>query len=87
MKPLSTFFSKFRILAPPERYIKQAAREAVLKIVGVEVPGGDVKIVRDTILFQTSSVVKSEIMLHEQEILDEINKTLQATKRRIKTLH
>ncbi|HEX9608960.1 MAG TPA: hypothetical protein VGA06_01975 [Candidatus Paceibacterota bacterium] len=86
MEPLSAFFNKFKNFEPPERSIKRATQASIEKEIGVTISLEQIQVARDAVVVHAPSVVKSEIKLHEKEILEEANAALSKSKRRIKTL-
>lgn len=86
MEPLSAFFNKFRKLVPPERNIKEATLVAIKKEIGVTIASKQVRVTRDTVVIRAPSVIKSEIKLHEEELLEKINSALKGSGQRIRML-
>jgi len=76
VRKVGDFLKRFKNLMPPDRPARKACRSAVKKICGVELSDGDVVVRGKVVFLLTKAVVKSEVMLHKEEVLIHLNKTL-----------
>lgn len=87
MKSLVAFLGRFRNLEAPERTVKTAAIKAVRSVLGVGLTEKNVEIARAVIIFHVPSTLKSEIKLHEQDVLKVIQHELLPSKREFNSIH
>ena len=69
MKILQDFLSRYKNIKAPERTKQKVFIDAVGKYIDVTLNKNDFKIYKDFVSLQAPSVIRSEIKLHEVEIL------------------
>jgi len=69
---LGKFLERFKQLKPPERTVQQAVVSAIQEVVGVEIVCEDVVVVRGAVRLQVGPVVRTEIRMREQEVLERV---------------
>jgi len=87
VRPLSSFFAKFDTLTPPRRVIRRAVIEVVEEAVGITLEETHIEVTRDAVFLRTPSIVKSEVLLHAQEVLSALHKRLPPSKRHITKIY
>lgn len=69
MKTLQNFLSRYKNIKAPERTKQKVFIDAVKKYIDTTLEPNDFVIHRDAISVRAPSIVRSEIQLHEQQIL------------------
>lgn len=70
------FLKKFAGLAPPEKYVKDAVIQAVLKEVGERLDPGNITIRGSSVFLTASSSLKNEVYMRKNEILAALKEIL-----------
>ncbi|MCI0542241.1 hypothetical protein L0Y69_00585 [bacterium] len=80
MLHIKEFFKKFSGITPPEKFIKDAVIQAVFKEVGEKIEPKNIKIQNSSgatsLFLSISPVIKSEIFMRKQEILQDLKESL-----------
>lgn len=76
MLHIKEFFNKFLRLAPPEKFIKDAVIQAILKEVGEKIEPKNIKIQNTSIFLSASPTLKSEVFMQKEEILRDLKESL-----------
>ena len=69
MLHIKEFFKKFSGIVAPEKFIKDAVIQAVLKETGEKIEPKNIKIQNTSVFLSISPALKSEIFMQKQEIL------------------
>lgn len=73
MKEVSVFLEKFKNLLLTNKEIKDSVREVFFVVLKTEISYEQIKYKDGVIFIETTPVLKSEILIKKQEILDLIN--------------
>jgi len=72
MKLLHSFLSRYSHITPPEKTQKESIVVIIDKITGISLKPNQIVLQKQVLQLKTPSVVKSEIRLHQKEILEKI---------------
>ncbi len=76
MRLVSGFLQRYTNLKAPERVVREAFITAVRDVLEIDIPEDQVHIRNKTVRLSTSSTIKSEIHLHQSDILERVQKDL-----------
>ena len=86
MEKITSFFSKFTKLTPPERFVKEKCIEVVKKIASITLLDKDIEIRGETLFITTTPIKKSELFLHKRDILENLTQELKQYKKTIQDI-
>lgn len=87
MQHLKLFLTKFKDFVPPELVVKKLVQEVVEQKIGVKLTNSEIALGGGGVIyFKTRSAVKSEIFLHQEEIISELETKLAGLYRQPKKL-
>ena len=69
MEIVKNLLSRYRNITPPEQHIKQALKDAIMDVCGVEVSLDGIQIQNNNAFITVPSVVKSEIFEQQKSVL------------------
>lgn len=76
MKKLQELFGRASLIRPPAQALRLIAQRSIKEIVGSEIRLADLTVRAGTLFVRASPVVKSQVFLKKEEILNSIKKTL-----------
>lgn len=83
MKGIRAFLSKFRLLTPPDQFIKKECISVIKEMVGIEIGKENLSVKNNTIYINTSSTVKSELFIKKESLLVELSKRISKYNKKI----
>ena len=83
MKGIRAFLSKFRLLTPPDQFIKKECISVIKDMWGVEIEKENLSVKNNTIYINTSSTVKSELFIKKESLLVELSKRISKYNKKI----
>ena len=83
MKGIRAFLSKFRLLTPPDQFIKKECISVIKDMFGVEIEKENLSVKNNTIYINTSSTVKSELFIKKESLLVELSKRISKYNKKI----
>lgn len=72
MREIHDLLKRYANLQAPEKTIKKAFIESVRECIGITIDISDIEVRKKTIRVNTASVIKAEIRLNQQDILEHI---------------
>ncbi|OHA83990.1 MAG: hypothetical protein A2937_00540 [Candidatus Yonathbacteria bacterium RIFCSPLOWO2_01_FULL_47_33b] len=72
MIPLEQLLVRFKNLTNTEKAKKELIGSGIQKIVGVTIPVSSISFSKNTIFFKVSPIIKTEIFLKKEEVLNTI---------------
>ncbi len=87
MLNISKFLGKFTGLKPPERFIREICIKIISETVKVTLKNEDIQIQGNTIYLTPHPLVKNEIFLQKDILLEKLNQELQQYKKVIKNIN
>lgn len=76
MKTLTNLLEKYKNIQAPNATVKKTFITVVEEMLDIELEPSQIKVTNKTIVLSTPSVVKSEIRLHQKDILDKLTTEL-----------
>ena len=70
MKPLGDFFQRFENLPPSPKAIREVISSVVSGVINYEINEGDIKLDKETVYIKTRPLIKTEIEIKKQAILE-----------------
>lgn len=77
MLSISKFFDRFKLVGPPNFFIRKNTSLAIKKITGIDVPVEKIAFKNNVLYVNENPIVKNEIFLYKNDILFEIKKHTQ----------
>ena len=74
------FLSKFKKIEPPDNTIRCYVVDVIFDVLSIKIKKQDIKIKNNIVYIKTNNIVKNEIFLNKQTILDKINNKLNKNK-------
>lgn len=76
MEQIQALLKRYAHIQAPEKTIREAVIAVVREVVGISLGSEDVDVKKKTIRIHAPSVLKNEIRLHQQDILECLKKEL-----------
>ena len=76
MKGIKAFLSKFRLLIPPDQFIKKECVLVIKEMFGIEIKKESLSLKNNTIYINNSSTIKSELFIKKESLLVELSKRI-----------
>ena len=86
MLSISSFFGKFKNIAPPERFVKEECVKAVARAAGITIVPEDVSVRGDTVFIAAPPAKKTTLMLEKHAVLSELQNALKPYRKTISRL-
>ena len=76
MKGIKAFLSKFRLLIPPDQFIKKECVLVIKEMFGIKIKKESLSLKNNTIYINTSSTIKRELFIKKESLLVELSKRI-----------
>lgn len=73
---IDSFFGRFKKITPPNESVRKAVAEVLLEVMGVKIDISQIKVEGENIRIKNNPFVKSNIFLHKEQILQNLEKKL-----------
>ncbi|MCH7529672.1 hypothetical protein IIB50_00950 [Patescibacteria group bacterium] len=74
---IATYLTKFKNIIPPNAFIKEECSKVVNDELGVELSGDEINVQRGVVYIKANQIIKSEILLNKNKILERLNLELE----------
>ena len=81
MKAVNVFLARFKDLAPVDAVLKLAVIASVERKLRIKLNQSHITVERSAVYLKTSPIIKNQIFLYREEIIEEIANSLQEKKR------
>ncbi len=76
MRNIDNFLARFKNITPPDYEVRTAVAETIKQVVGVDIDVALITVAHGAVHIKEGSVVKTEILLHTDTIMSELEKKL-----------
>lgn len=74
--PIASFFDRFKKITLPDESVRRTTTEVLKKVIGVNVDISQISVERENLRIKDNSLIKSEIFLHKEQILQILKEKL-----------
>ena len=74
--PITSFFNRFKKITLPDESVRKTTATVLKEVVGVNVDISQVSVERGNLRIKSNSLIKSEIFLHKEQILQSLKEKL-----------
>lgn len=71
---VSSYFDRFKNISLPNEEVRKATANAIEKEIGITVDISKIRVVQNSLKIEVTPLIKSEIFLKKERILEEIKK-------------
>jgi hypothetical protein len=73
---ITSFFSRFKKITPPDEFVRKTAVEILQEVVGVKLNISHISVEGGILRIKNNSFIKSEVFLHKEQILQLLREKL-----------
>ncbi len=74
--PISSFFNRVKKITLPDGSVRRTTSEILKEVIGVSVDISHISVERGSLRIKSNSLIKSEIFLHKEQILQILKEKL-----------
>ena len=86
MKKVAAFLDVFKNITPPERFVREVFMRVVSETHGIALKEEEIQVQGNILFIQSSPIVKNELFLKKDMLLQKVNQELQQYKKLIKNI-
>ncbi|MBL7045363.1 MAG: hypothetical protein ISR98_02075 [Parcubacteria group bacterium] len=84
---ISDYLAKFKNITPPDKFVKDELIAVVKEVAGIDIEKSNIDVRNGTIFLSLDPLIKNEIFLKKNEVLESLKEKLKVYKKTVRNIH